>query len=62
MSNAIETTYNDLKMLYESNYFDNDEDLSIRENRFKERLVSLCNAIVDEYQSYDDDDSDDNYY
>lgn len=58
---AIESVYDDLKELYQSHYFDDEDDMSKKELKFKKKLVELCELIIEENEIEDDDDSADSY-
>ena len=61
MPSKIETVYEDLRELYHSHYFDNEDDLSKKELKFKQKLIELCELIIEENEIEDDDDSADSY-
>jgi hypothetical protein len=58
---TIENVYDDLKDLYQSGYFEFDEDMTKRELKFKRKLIELCLLITEEIGEDDDDDSADSY-
>jgi hypothetical protein len=61
MPSKIETVFDDLKDLYHSNYFDDEDNLSKKELKFKQKLIELCELIIEENEIEDDDDDADSY-
>ncbi len=51
----IESLYEDLRQMYETNYFEDEDNMTKRELKFKVKLIELCQLIIEENEIEDDD-------
>jgi len=58
MPSKIETVFDDLLELYHSRYFEDEDDMSKKELKFKKKLIELCEFISKEKEIEDDDGAD----